>query len=164
LKTTEEQKKELVEKFGVFFEEMGYVRMQGRVVGCLLLSEVSHLTFQEIQNYLNASKSSISTALNSLILIGLVDYFTQDSERKRFFKIDAQSWFNFSNRHIHKVTHMGQLIKECIRLRPPTESGVHDLSEVADFYVFLSQQLPEMLQKWEKQREKNKKEGLKAFF
>jgi len=81
--SAEAARKEHIERVGLFFEKSGFPRMVGRVLGYLLIAEPPHKTFNEIQEYLQASKSSISTSLQFLLNQGLVGYFTLPGDRKR---------------------------------------------------------------------------------
>src|SRR5688500_5555046 len=90
--TKDLQIKEHIEKVGVSLEQIGFPRMVGRTLGYLMVSDPPHRTFNEIQEYLQASKSSISTSLQFLLNQGLIGYFTLPGDRKRYFRFNAESW------------------------------------------------------------------------
>ena len=48
------------------------------------------LTFEEIQEQLNASKSTVSNALNRLLQTHHIEFFNKMSERKRFYRINRE--------------------------------------------------------------------------
>src|ERR1044071_9320383 len=81
---------EKVEKMGVMIEQMGHAPVPGRIVSYLMLSEPPYRGFYEIQEFLKASKSSISTALNQLMQAGVVNYITFSGDRKRYFQINTK--------------------------------------------------------------------------
>ncbi|MCB0644256.1 MAG: hypothetical protein KDC44_21580, partial [Phaeodactylibacter sp.] len=68
--------KQKVEQIGVQFEMIGMPPMNARVFAFLLLAEPPHQDFYSIQEFLSASKSSISNSLNKLMTEGVVDYMT----------------------------------------------------------------------------------------
>src|SRR6188768_26433 len=83
-----------VEKIGIMIEQMGHAPVPGRILAYLMLSEPPYRDFYEIQEFLKASKSSISTALNQLMQAGVVNYITFSGDRRRYFQIDTQGLKN----------------------------------------------------------------------
>src|SRR6476620_1982010 len=81
---------EKVEKMGIMIEQMGRAPVPGRIISYLMLSEPPYRDFYEIQEFLKASKSTISTALNQLMQAGVVNYITFSGDRKRYFQINAK--------------------------------------------------------------------------
>ena len=87
-----EQKKELVEKLGVHFENTYRLApVAARILSYVVLNGKSGTTFDEIVTYLNASKSTISTHLNHLQGIKKIVYFTKPGDRKKYFIINEDS-------------------------------------------------------------------------
>ena len=64
---------EKVEQMGIMIEQMGHAPVPGRIMSYLMLSEPPYRDFYEIQEFLKASKSSVSTALNQLMQGGVVN-------------------------------------------------------------------------------------------
>jgi DNA-binding transcriptional regulator GbsR (MarR family) len=153
--TTEKEvlSKELVEKSGVLMEQMGFTRMIGRLMGYLFIAEPPYKTFTDIQDYLQASKSSISTSLQFVINQGLVVYFTVPGDRKRYFKLNAESWSDLIKKDIGQLTQARKLIEECIAVRSEAYPQFNrSLKEISDLYAFLEKELPVLIERWEKSR------------
>lgn len=86
-----EKRKELIEELGVYFENCEDMSpLAARIFSMLVLSEGNGVPFDEIVEYLEASKSSISTNLQLLQTSGNVTYCTRHGDRKRYFKIDPK--------------------------------------------------------------------------
>ena len=79
-----------VEDFGLLFEKMGHTRMTGRVYGLLLLAENERLSFHDIVEKLQASKSSISVTLKTLEQVGFIRSVSVPGDRKNVF-FDARA-------------------------------------------------------------------------
>ncbi|MEZ5010137.1 MAG: MarR family transcriptional regulator [Bacteroidales bacterium] len=75
--------REHIEETGKVFEKFGLTPMQGRILAYFANSEKPESTFSDLVTYFRASKSSISTSLNYLLSIKMIDYKTFASERKR---------------------------------------------------------------------------------
>lgn len=146
--------KRKVEEMGVFFEQAGHSPMNGRVFAYLLLSEPPHRDFYEIQEFLGASKSAISNALNSLMDKGIVNYMTFSGDRKRYFKVNAKGWLNMTKVQVKQVTQLKKLIQAVLEERAETKhlDFNEGLEEIIDFYTFLGAEMEQALVKWEEQR------------
>jgi DNA-binding transcriptional regulator GbsR (MarR family) len=141
---------ELLERIGVFFEQQGHQPAVSRIMGLLLLSEPPQLSFEEIQQQLKISKSAVSTALNLLITMELVDYVTHSGERKRYFKIRTDAWQRTMNAHLKNILELKQLLTEVRQQRTNTDDTiVQHLDEVIDFHDFFYAELQHILVKWQ---------------
>ncbi|UNY99962.1 MarR family transcriptional regulator [Zhouia spongiae] len=90
-----EEKKELIEELGVYFENSEDMPpLSARIFSLLVLSEFSGVTFDTIVESLGASKSSTSTNLQLLQSSGIVCYCTRPGDRKRYFKVDTHHIIN----------------------------------------------------------------------
>src|SRR5690606_19961024 len=79
----------LVERLGVFLEqEEQLAPLAARILAILLLTDKNGITFEQLVGDLRASKSTISTHLQSLLNNGRINYFTKQGDRKRYFTIN----------------------------------------------------------------------------
>ena len=149
----EQLKKQYIEKTGVSLEQIGFPRMVGRTLGYLMVSEPPYRTFNEIQEYLQASKSSISTSLQFLLKQELIGYFTLPGDRKRYFKFNAESWLDFIKKEVSQLTMFRKLILECITLRNKEHEKFNQaLLDIADLYAFFEKEFPILIRRWEEER------------
>jgi DNA-binding transcriptional regulator GbsR (MarR family) len=145
----EEAKKEHIEKVGVFFEKSGFPRMVGRVLGFLLIAEPPYKTFNEIQEYLQASKSSISTSLQFLLNQGLVGYFTLPGDRKRYFRLNAETWLEMVRKELCHFGVVSKMMRDCVKLRSKEHEKFNQaLADIADFYAFFEQESLQLLDRY----------------
>ena len=84
----QKEKHELIEMFGIHFEhQYNIAPLAASILGVLIVDGCkSGLTFEELVVKMKASKSSISTNLNLLQKMKLIDYFTLTGDRKKYFK------------------------------------------------------------------------------
>jgi DNA-binding transcriptional regulator GbsR (MarR family) len=82
------EKCDLIELFGIHFERLYNVSpLGGRILATLVIDGCkSGLTFDELVEKMQASKSSVSTNLNLLLKTGKIEYFTLAGDRKKYFK------------------------------------------------------------------------------
>lgn len=97
------QKKELVEKLGVNFEKLNKLApVAARIFATLILTEKKGITFDELVEDLNASKSTISTHLEHLQSLNKISYVTRPGDRKRYFIIHPNLILNIIEEMIEK--------------------------------------------------------------
>lgn len=98
----EKQKKELIEQLGVQLENDKLAPLAARVMATLILNGKQGVTFEQLVNELNASKSTISTHLEQLQATNRIKYFTKTGERKRYFIINPDLMLNVIDEMIAK--------------------------------------------------------------
>lgn len=152
LKLTEKQK-ELIEKLVVMHEEEGMQPAAARILSLLLVSHQPELTFDQITNTLNISKSATSNAINLLLNTNQIEYITKYGERKRYFRNKILQWEENMKRKFDKMQDSANLLKEVLKNRPGDTTDFNNrLREVIDFIEFLHQELPEIYRKWQESR------------
>jgi DNA-binding transcriptional regulator GbsR (MarR family) len=96
---TEEQAHErqvlLAEEFGLLWEEFGMMRMDGRVLGYLMLSDAPHVSSAELREALQASAGSISTTTRRLKQWGFIRQVAVPGERSHFYRAADDVWGAF---------------------------------------------------------------------
>lgn len=148
---TDKEREAYVEKVGVFFEQNGYPPVPGRVIGYLLTSNERGRTFYEIHQFVKASKSSVSMALNKLVEKQVVRYLTISGDRKRYFFLDLKPWISQTKERAQFFALFSGLIGECIDLREDKDSEfTRDLRELQAFHDYLAREFPKLIDAWQK--------------
>ena len=82
------EKNELIESFGIHFERIYNIPpLAGRILSTLIIDGCKFgLTFEQLVELMQASKSSVSTNLNLLLKTNRIEYFTLAGDRKKYFK------------------------------------------------------------------------------
>lgn len=144
-------KKRKVEDLGVIFEELGQSPMESRVFAYLLLAEPEYKSFDEIREFLGASKSAVSNALNRHLKEKSIGYLTFSGDRKRYFKINTKNWLKMAMNSSNKVSMINGVLKDVLEFRK--DSGTKEfndgLIEILDFQTFLGKKIEEALVEWE---------------
>jgi DNA-binding transcriptional regulator GbsR (MarR family) len=143
---------EKVEQIGIMIEQTGQAPLRGRIVSYLMLSEPPYRDFFEIQKFLKASKSSISTALNHLTQAGVVNYITFSGDRKRYFQIDTRGLFTMIKQKYKQGQKINEMIRETLQHRKNSEfqSFNKELKEVIDFSSYVHKGIEKLMADWEK--------------
>lgn len=140
------QKKELIEKLGVNLEKLHKMApVAARIFATLILSKKKGVTFEELVEELNASKSSISTHLESLQTLNKVSYITRPGDRKRYFIIHPNLILNIINEMVEKWDNEKSIHQDIIEFKEKqqqnSEGDEHDFDVEfnKDFLVFLEE-------------------------
>jgi len=152
LKLSDKQLK-LVEDLGIYYEKSDLQPAAARIYALLMVADRNELTFEEIYENLNISKSAASNALNLMIGTQRVDYITKPGERKRYFRCKVESLTDGMGKTLHNLVVFNNLLKEVIELRPKETKEFNDnLKEVVGFLDFMSLELPNLVKKWENRK------------
>ena len=84
----ETQQHDLIEEIGLINEKNHNLSpIAARIYALLILSSYEGLSFDQIREYIGASKSSTSVNINVLTQLHYVNYYTKSGDRKRYFKV-----------------------------------------------------------------------------
>ncbi|MBX0331834.1 MarR family transcriptional regulator [Pontibacter sp. HSC-14F20] len=151
--TLSEQQLSLIEEFGIYQENNGFQPAVARVMGLLLVSDRAELTFDDISETLNISKSATSNALNMLLNTGHIEYTTFPGDRKRYFRIKSSNWRDLFSKKMEDLSHLNGLLKRVMEVRK-RENPIYDtkLNDFISFLDYMKNKLPDLIDEWEMTR------------
>jgi DNA-binding transcriptional regulator GbsR (MarR family) len=151
--------KEMVERIGIVCDKDGMPPLAGRMVGFFMLAEPPHKTFDELAEFLQASKSAISTTLRFLEGQGMVEYITFPGDRKRYFRLSVDSWDKVVMGKMDFLKMMHARVSEALQARsndyPEFNMG---LKAMMCLYEIFLEGLPKMIDLWQKRVQELKDE------
>lgn len=148
-----EKQKALIQKFGVFFEKNGLSPAQARIVGLLMICDRAELTFEEIYQTLQLSKSAVSTALSSLQMMGRIEYYTKPGDRKRYFFVNPIKTESDNNAILDRLSGTADLYREILSARSKSNPKYNsDLKRWIEFTDFIHAELSEAFKKWKRNK------------
>lgn len=149
-----EVQKQLIERLGVASKKEGMPPAPARILALLMVSPVTELTFDQILEHLNLSKSATSTALNMLLNTGRIDYITQSGDRKRYFKNKIGNWRDTIKGSVKKITNSADVLEEILNTRPDSTPEFNkDLKDLISFLRFMNNNLPALYRQWEEEND-----------
>jgi DNA-binding transcriptional regulator GbsR (MarR family) len=138
-----------IEKFGVYFKKAGHQPLMGRLMAYLMLAEPPQKSFEEISEFLLASKSAVSNVLKLLITFGYVDYVSFAGDRKRYFKLNHECWDTYFESQRKEVEEFMNLTTEVLSLRsdkyPEINKGIRELYLLMETF---EEEMSSMIEKW----------------
>lgn len=123
----EEKKKEIVEKYGMFMEKHeNFPPIAARIFSTLLLAENRGATFEELVSFLSASKSTVSTNLQKLTKMEIVEYFTKPGDRKKYFTSSPIGFIAFLDEDLKKFKAEKVLVEEVLEFKTSANRIIKD--------------------------------------
>ena len=148
-KRTEEQR-QLVEEFGILYEQMGVTRMAGRVSGYLLLCDPPIQSLTQIAEALGVSKAAVSGAARALLQFGTVELVGEPGQRGDFYRAlpgQMDSMLRLDQvRTLHALLDRGLAT---VADRDQTHTNYALMHGLCDFSVFLETEIPGVIARWE---------------
>jgi DNA-binding transcriptional regulator GbsR (MarR family) len=152
---TQEQR-ELIERMGVFYEQHGIPPMEGRIMSLLIVCDEPELTFDQIRELLGISKSTTSSALNTLLITKRVIYRTKPGDRKRYFASNILQWQESFTENFQKFFEVIKIMKEALNQRTSkTPEFNRQMAEFIEFTEYISVEFPRIYLEWTKRNTQN---------
>lgn len=139
-----------VENLGVVIERFGKTPIASRVFAYLLIAEPPQKSFDEIVEFLGASKSSVSNALNTLQLEKIVKYVTYSGDRKRYFLIDTKNWLELNMNLAKNLESLNELLKEVVLSRKESNALEFNqgIENILKFQLFITDRIGKNIEEW----------------
>ncbi|MFD2036074.1 GbsR/MarR family transcriptional regulator [Belliella marina] len=150
-----EKKRGLIERIGVHFECKGMQPLFGRILGLMLLHERAEVTFEEIVEELNVSKSAVSNALTYLQAVNKVVYHTKPGDRKRYFHLPIKDFCTEMEKEMMEIVKVEEVLEEVLIERGDNNSEFNcGLVDFLDFIKFFKKEIPLIFEKYKNQKQK----------
>lgn len=139
---------EFIESASSELVAQGFPRMPARVLMALTATDDGKATSQELAEWVGASPAAISGAVRYLGLIGAVRNTTVPGTRRHVYSLGDVPWYAAS------FTRGDMYARIETAMRTPADKMPHDsaararIQEFADFYAFLRERLPGLLEEW----------------
>jgi len=141
---------EFIEEFALYFEQTGWMRMDGRILAWLFICDPPHQSFNDLVDVLHASKSSISTSTRQLIRAGWIERISFPGERRDYFVLRPEFCSTSIDYFISRMEGLATLTEKGLELlkdSPPARAG--RLEEAHSIFVFICDEMPKLLDRWQ---------------
>ncbi len=154
MKAEYNERANFIEETGMIFERLGVTRMAGRILGYLMVSDKEHVSFDELTQVLQASKSSISTNLKALSNVEFVKPHTLPGDRKTYYMLSPDiDWREYLIRRFENIRTMNNHFKKGLALRVNQKDEVSNwLADTVEFYDWLLKEYPRFMDQWQMKR------------
>ncbi len=144
---------ELIEELANVHERIGMPPAMSKILGLLAISDETELTFDQIKDTLELSKSAVSQALNHLLMSKRLSYKTKIGDRKRYFHLRIVDWDIHILEQFEGVSSLITVFKKIIANRPAeTVEFNQNLEQMTNFLSLVHSQVIALHQKIEKKK------------
>lgn len=143
-----------VENFAVVLTDSGLPRMPARVFSCLLASEDGHMTAGELADGLQVSLAGISGAVRYLTNIGLIRRGRQPGARRDYYMVQPDMWYQTFAERDSLLKRWQESVSEGADVVGRDSGAGRRLTETEEFFGFLRQELPLMMDRWVAHRQR----------
>jgi DNA-binding transcriptional regulator GbsR (MarR family) len=141
-----------IEEWGILFENFGSTRMMGKVLGWLLICSPPHQTAKELAEAVGGSISSISMTTRTLTQAGMIERIGLPGERSAHFRLRTGTWAQLLKIRLGRLIDMRTLVERGFDFASPANaSEAGRLRELQSYLLFLEEEFPSLLSRWEKQ-------------
>jgi len=147
-----EEVSRFVERFAAVLVEGGMPRMPSRVFAQLLATDSGQLTAVELAERLQVSPAAISGAVRYLTQVSLISRERRPGSRKDVYRLHDDEWYEAVIRREPLLTRWERAILDGIDAVGADTPAGHRLTDTADFFKFLAEEMPRLLTRWREQR------------
>lgn len=143
-----------VERFASMLVETGWPRMPARVFVTLVASESAQLTASELADALQVSPAGVSGAVRYLAQLGLVSREREPGSRRDLYRVHDDIWYDVIIGRLRVMTKWDDSLREGRAAAGDGTTAADRLGEMADFFEFLRDEIPELMRRWHASRDR----------
>jgi MarR family len=152
-RTNDDGARQFVEHMARIFADWGFPRMAARVLMTMTVAHEPALTAGELAKRLGVSPAAISGAVRYLIQISMVTREPVPGSRRDRYRLVDQSWYALTLRKTSLFQVLADLAEEGTKaLGGPDTPGGARVNEMRDYFLYVNEELPALLRKWERTR------------
>jgi DNA-binding transcriptional regulator GbsR (MarR family) len=140
------------EELAMVLTDNGLQRMTARVLAMLLFTEQSSVTMGELSETLSASAGAISGALKMLTSVGLAERVPAPASRRDHYRLRDNAWAILFTSQNGTIAAMQAAADAGIDAAEEGSPARQRLSQMRDFYAFLTAEIPALLDRWAQQQ------------
>lgn len=152
----EEAMRHFVEYMARTLSDWGFPPMAGRVVFTLMAADETSLTAGELAERIGVSPAAISGAVRYLTQLHMVARDPVPGSRRDRYRIVDDSWYEVTVAKMTLLKTLSDAADQGVKASGGEEtlSGAR-LAGMRDFYLFVQETMPEVLDKWAQRKAAN---------
>ena len=143
---------QFIENMGLHFEDYGVPRIGGKILGMLIVSQ-RPVSSEEMAEVLQASRSSISTNLRTLLMTGLADKVSLPGERSDYYVFSDEAWETALEMRLEGIQSLREMAEDGLRGMEQDHPARQRLEEVLDWTNLVEDAYERLIKKWQSRKE-----------
>jgi predicted transcriptional regulator len=132
------------------FAANGFPRIPASVLVAIMASENGFVTAEQLATRIGVSPAAISGAVRYLETVGMIHRHRMPGSRRFVYELPEYAWYTASLFKNDLYAAIARLAESSAGSLGP--NGAARMREMADFFIFLQQQLPQLLEQWDDRR------------
>lgn len=150
---------QIIERFGLFFEEDGLPRIAGRVFGLMMLSDEA-LTLDEMAEALKVSKASVSTNTRLLHQFGTLERVAKPGDRRTYYQISPDALSGSFERMKQRTAAIDEFLIDVEQKLPAHRTIARSrLERLSRWHTFILNELDDIWARWQEAENENEHEN-----
>ena len=146
--------KKVIEKFGIYFDEMGFSKTYGRLFGFFITAS-KPVSMGDLLKEIKMSKSTASVELRKLLLMGVIEKVSISYQRADFYQLKPNIWRHNLEQKIESIKKLRSLVEEIPKNK---RSALKQVNELFVYCTFIEVELKSLRKKYEKLVKKRKED------
>lgn len=143
---------QFIENMGLYFEEYGVPRIGGRILG-LLLAASRPVSSEEMSEVLEASRSSVSTNLRTLLMTGLAERVSLPGERSDYYVFSDEAWEAILDIHLDRIESLRDMAEDGLLGMQGHHPARRRLEEITAWADMVKKAYEGILKEWQSRKE-----------
>ena len=143
---------QFIENMGLHFEEYGVPRIGGRILG-LLLASSRPVSSEEISEVLEASRSSVSTNLRTLLMTGLADRVSLPGERSDYYVFSDEAWEAILEIRLDRIESLREMAEDGLQGVQDHHPARARLKEITAWADMVEKAYEGIIKEWQSRKE-----------
>ena len=143
---------EFAEQTAATLAAAGFPRMAARVMMILMVEESASATAEELGERLGASAAAISGAVRYLQSLSIIRRHTIPGTRRHRYELPDHFWYAISSPQTPLYTNLIGLTDKGAAAMPEHSRARDRVTEMRDYFLFMRERLPELLEDWKATR------------
>ena len=148
----DEAVRRFIERFAVLLSDAGMARMPARVFACILAEDAGRLTAAELAERLGVSPAAVSGAVRYLLQVGMIVREREPGGRRDHYRLHDDVWGEMYISRTAQLRRWEETTAEAVALLGADRPAGRRLEETRDFFAFLREELPAVMQRWQDRR------------
>ena len=153
--TKRHDQQKAAEQLALLLTDHGLQRMTARVLATLLFTEQPTMTMAELGDRLQASSGAISGAIKMLTAVGVVERAAVPASRRDHYRLRDDAWAVLYTNQNAVISAMQAAADSGIAATRKGSLSRRRLTQMRDFYAFLLDEIPAVLDRWQQQEVKH---------
>lgn len=145
---SEQRLRDAAERLALTLAQGGMQKATARVMTALLYTEQDTMTAADLCDRLSISTGAVSTAIKQLTQSGMVQRVPAPGSRREHYRFPKGVWAHLFSQQNAMLKVMQDAAQDGLDAVAENTSTAIRLREMQDFYGYMSQEMPALIERW----------------